>query len=140
MRIRDTITKNTIQRSMYSAIGEENVNAPDITLENCSADAQAHDTANIARDSANVCGLAFGFKSRIRDPRWLLFNSIETRRIAIVTIDTIRGKASAGTTSASAPNDPIRRKMKKKHFRESPRESPTIKGIVAMIRPHTQKK
>lgn len=63
-----------------------------------------------------------------------------TRTSVMVRIDNTLSKASIGSTNASAPHPPIRRRMNKKHAIESLRDSPVINGIVVMIRPHAQKK
>lgn len=64
----DRATKNTIQKNRLVATGEDPIK-PETTPRNCNVDAQIHEIANITKDSANVYGLTFGFRSRMKDFR-----------------------------------------------------------------------
>jgi hypothetical protein len=64
---------------------------------------------------------------------------IRIRKSAIVKIDRIRGKMSAGRTSANAPYAPNRESSKKTDLKASFFESPKTKGLVIRIKLGDQK-
>jgi hypothetical protein len=76
----------------------------------------------------------------MREPPWLLFNTIRIINTAIVRTEMILGKISEGRAKANAPYAAKRESSKTTNLKESLLESTNIMGPLIKIIPKDQKK